>query len=387
MTRRITPQLGLLLVLLFAVLVGLVASNDYFQGQSLTVHARSERIARNIERIRYFDEALTGSARLAAATGDPAYEERYQLLAPQLDAVIAQTLRLAHSAKAEAAIAQTSDANQALIAMEERSFALGRQGRRREASALLSSPEYTRQKAIYAKGFKRAAAIFRATVRASNDRVRVFRPLARGFGILGGLALLVASVLFLRLARERERMSSEHERRTREEADRRVAEVEYFETQHDFSEILQVTRREPEAHGLMKRHLERTIPGVTAAVLNRNNSDNRLELMTALPDGSPLAAALEGAAPESCAAIRLGRAHERGGDQLPLLECEICGAAAGRVAVRPVARRRRGHRLRAAGACGATERRATHGACRRASARPPRSWRTCARSHRPRRVP
>ena len=141
MTRRITPQLVLLLSLLFAVLTALVASNYYFQGQLLTTHARAERIVRNIERIRYYDEALTGSARLAASTGDETYERRYHRLAPALDVVIADTLRVAHNAKAAAAIAQTSDANQALIAMEERSFALGRSGKQREASARLNSPE------------------------------------------------------------------------------------------------------------------------------------------------------------------------------------------------------------------------------------------------------
>ena len=38
MTRRITPQLALLLALLFAVLAVLVGSNHYFQSQSLAVH-------------------------------------------------------------------------------------------------------------------------------------------------------------------------------------------------------------------------------------------------------------------------------------------------------------------------------------------------------------
>ena len=139
MARRLTPQLALLLALLLAVLIVLVASNHYFLGRLITVHARTDQIGRNIERIRYYDEALTGSARLAAATGDDAYERRYQQLAPELDVVIADTLRLAHSARATAAIDQTSDANQALIAIEERSFDLGRQGKsaRRECAAQL----------------------------------------------------------------------------------------------------------------------------------------------------------------------------------------------------------------------------------------------------------
>ena len=85
MTRRTTPQLVLLLALLLAVLTALVASNHYFQGRLLSVHARAETIVRNIERIRYYDEVLTGSARLAAATGDHGYEDRYHRMAPELE--------------------------------------------------------------------------------------------------------------------------------------------------------------------------------------------------------------------------------------------------------------------------------------------------------------
>ena len=79
-------------------------------------------------------------------------------------------------------------------------------------------------------------------------------------------------------------MSAENESRTRAEADRRAAELDYFETQQDFSEILQVTRREPEAHDLIKRHLERSLPGATVAVFSRNNSDDRFEVMTELAE-------------------------------------------------------------------------------------------------------
>lgn len=110
MSRRVTPQLGLLLILLLVVISGLVASNRYFQDRSLALHDRAEKIVRNIERIHTYDEILTGSARLAAATGDPAYERRYNQAAPELDAVIAETLELVHSRQADAAIATTSDA-------------------------------------------------------------------------------------------------------------------------------------------------------------------------------------------------------------------------------------------------------------------------------------
>ena len=51
--------------------------------------------------------------------------------------------------------------------------------------------------------------------------------------------------------------------------------------------------------------------------------------MTALPDGSAMSAALAGAVPGACAAVRLGRAHERNLDGMSLLECELCGKLPG----------------------------------------------------------
>jgi diguanylate cyclase (GGDEF)-like protein len=99
--------------------------------------------------------------------------------------------------------------------------------------------------------------------------------------------------------------------------------------QTEFIETLQATASEEEAHGLVKRHLERSLPGSGVTVLTRNNSNNRLEAATAPRDGDPLGARLVGAEPRSCLALRLGRTHREGQDN-QLLECRVCehGSAA-----------------------------------------------------------
>jgi hypothetical protein len=101
-------------------------------------------------------------------------------------------------------------------------------------------------------------------------------------------------------------------------------EREYHEGQRDFTEIMQITRDENEAYGLLKRHLERSLEGSEVAVLNRNNSHDRLELTTEPPSGSPLVEVLKEAEPDSCLAIRLGKPHERNTDREPLLGCAVC---------------------------------------------------------------
>src|SRR5205807_1796691 len=103
------------------------------------------------------------------------------------------------------------------------------------------------------------------------------------------------------------------------------AERSYERSQAELAHGLQVTGDQTEAHGLLKRHLERSIPGATVVVLNRNNSADRLVATTALPESSELETALADARPRSCMAVRLGASHARRPGQEELLECELCG--------------------------------------------------------------
>ena len=61
-------------------------------------------------RITYLDEVLTMSARMSAATGDPAWEERYHRFEPELTSVIQEVQRLAPEAYSDRATAQLESA-------------------------------------------------------------------------------------------------------------------------------------------------------------------------------------------------------------------------------------------------------------------------------------
>ena len=115
-----------------------------------------------------------------------------------------------------------------------------------------------------------------------------------------------------------------HRLRRREEA-QRLAEEAYHATQREFAETLQVTESENEAHQLVKRHLERSLESSRIIVLNRNNSQNRLEAATPVEPESALARRLVDSSPRSCLAIRLGRAHTQEAEREPLLSCDLCG--------------------------------------------------------------
>jgi diguanylate cyclase (GGDEF)-like protein len=105
--------------------------------------------------------------------------------------------------------------------------------------------------------------------------------------------------------------------------------VEPENDQVEFAETLQLAESEEEAHQLLKRHLERAIPDSDATILNRNNSADRLEAVTAVPAASCLATALEHAEPRSCLAIRSGRSHAQDQKRPPLMACTVCGDCPG----------------------------------------------------------
>jgi diguanylate cyclase (GGDEF)-like protein len=102
-----------------------------------------------------------------------------------------------------------------------------------------------------------------------------------------------------------------------------------------YGEALQAARDEGEAYELVRKHIEREIPSSEAAVFNRNNSADRLEPSTRVPDGSPLGEALRGARPEDCLAVRTARVKPGGSASDELLPSEICGKLPGASACVP----------------------------------------------------
>jgi diguanylate cyclase (GGDEF)-like protein len=111
--------------------------------------------------------------------------------------------------------------------------------------------------------------------------------------------------------------------------ERQGAEGRYAESDSRYVDALQVTEHEDEAQELLRRHVEQALPGANAVVLARNNSADRLEPKTSLEELDPLRVTLVGAGPRSCLAVRFGRSHVEGGEEAPLMNCQICGQLPG----------------------------------------------------------
>jgi PAS domain S-box-containing protein len=127
--------------------------------------------------IGQLDEALTMSARMAAATGERQWEARYRLLEPQLDEAIRKVKQLAPDLAVTKGVQKTDEANQTLVEMEYRSFKLIGEGRQDAARALLSSREYEEAKHIYAMGLRQIregqSGSTRALLQLMHDRLEL----------------------------------------------------------------------------------------------------------------------------------------------------------------------------------------------------------------------
>ena len=121
---------------------------------------------------------------------------------------------------------------------------------------------------------------------------------------------------------------------------RRYARIEQqrLRGQSDLRELLQASQSEDEARKLLVSHVERIIPGSGAAVLNRNNSDDKLEpMLSERAHGDGLGAAERRAlSPHSCLAVRLSHAHESTPGDESLVQCEACGKVGANVVCEPL---------------------------------------------------
>ncbi|MCV3213178.1 HAMP domain-containing histidine kinase [Plectonema radiosum NIES-515] len=122
----------------------------YYNFDRITQH--EFQLQRLSDKITYLDEVLTMSARMNAATGNFAWEQRYRQFEPQLDVAIKESIKLAPKAYTNENAKKIYTANHNLVSMEYQSFNLVRNNQKDAAQLLLSSHEYEIQKHIYADG-------------------------------------------------------------------------------------------------------------------------------------------------------------------------------------------------------------------------------------------
>ena len=169
-------KLSLVSLLLTALVVTVLGVQLYhFHAVTQIMVSRQLRLKELAGTIVHLDEVLTMSARMAAATGNSRWEERYRRFEPQLDETIKEALRSAPEPQMTAAIAQMDVANVKLVAMENQAFDLVRRRELQQAQEVLFSEQYENQKLLYAEGINRAAELLkrRAEFMLSSGKRRV----------------------------------------------------------------------------------------------------------------------------------------------------------------------------------------------------------------------
>jgi len=306
--RSVTSRARILLIVASLLTGGAVLATSLFQRHGADV-ARNRQVDAQLLLTSMLDEE-TG-VRGFLLTGQEEFLEPYLMGRQSYAAAQRRALRAAGS---------RGSAHDAIVAADRRAqiwetaAARAIEARRRTGRSTTTPEALKRKEAMDA---------FRTANRVVQDRIEDARDhdsRTASFFSVGG-SLLVALIValfgeFLLIRRGRR-------------------ERGYRLTQAEFAETMQVVQSEKEAHGLLKRHLERTVPTSVVTVLNRNNSADRLEPTTRIED-PVLAERLEGAEPRTCLAIRLSRTHEREGGTQPLLDCEICGATATSVRCNPL---------------------------------------------------
>lgn len=106
--------------------------------------------------------------------------------------------------------------------------------------------------------------------------------------------------------------------------------------QSELREMLQASESEQDSRVLLIRHVERLLPSAFAAVFNRNNSDDRLEMTVYGADARIERANTAMMRPRSCLAVRLSRTYDHDPSDRGLLSCEICGQMGGTTSCEPL---------------------------------------------------
>jgi diguanylate cyclase (GGDEF)-like protein len=207
---------------------------------------------------------------------------------------------------------------QSQIAAGWHTLALAEIERMRRGGGGLTLESALRRKGVF-DSFRAINTPFQETI-SQQGKARLVRASWLDGGVAAVLAMLIAAGALLLL------------RRTARSQQRRLGR------QAELRELLQASETEEESRALLIRHIEGAIPGAQAAVLNRNNSDDRLEPLLAPGAGSSLLEPLAGRQlrPRSCLAVRLSRPFDRAAGDDALMRCETCGQIASVSACEPL---------------------------------------------------
>ncbi len=141
-------------VLVFAVLLYALLGLHVFtlNDSLLQLDTRLENVTATANRVAYLDEALSMSARMAAATGQDHWFRRHARLEREMDELLEEARHNSRDTTLTTFLNKTALAYDRLLQAEKRSLELAGSGRGADGLALLSSQDYLTDKLIVSQG-------------------------------------------------------------------------------------------------------------------------------------------------------------------------------------------------------------------------------------------
>jgi methyl-accepting chemotaxis protein len=186
---------AVLIVSILAV-TALMAERYYAAAQIARANDTRQAATAQNDRVIWADEVLTMSARMYAATGHVFWKTRYDATVPKMDGALAAVLALSPPEIAERFKAETSAANDALIALEAKAFERASAQDLAGAQAILDSGDYAKNKKILADGADRFTASLNNDISQKFAQIEFQSWIIRA---LSALSLILIMVVWLRL--------------------------------------------------------------------------------------------------------------------------------------------------------------------------------------------
>ncbi len=220
------------LVLSGVLFIGLWVHNNQAEMSVRNLKERCNNIEQFRKDIIHYDEVLTMSARMAAATGDSKWEQRYREYEPKLTKAIGQAIQLSPEIYRE-----ETDRNNfgkiRILEMEHRAFDLIRQGKGDQAMAILFGVQYESQKSFYVKAIDRLSEFLTKQMEAALEVEKSKGYFARIAFITVLILMLLSWLIVLRIARDTQEALKE----SNTQLSRRMLELD--ELNHNLDGIVQ----------------------------------------------------------------------------------------------------------------------------------------------------
>ena len=183
------------------ILLVIIGVNDYHAKKAVDfLKERYAKIDQLRTQIVYFDDILTMSARMAAATGDIKWELRYHAFEPKLTAAIRQAMAVSPEVYRKETD-RNSFGKVKLLEMEHKAFVLIGEGKGKEAMNILFGNLYEHQRNNYSKAVENLSILLKKQMDAALEVENSKEHLSQIAFISVFILLLLSWLTILRITR------------------------------------------------------------------------------------------------------------------------------------------------------------------------------------------